>query len=594
MRKEMGNQNTTAAIQQDSNIIEQGAKSSPQENISAHSGNQQDQLISSAEHTKEVESGKPLEESSDRCELNEARQHDTKEQEKIEEVQPPCEARDQLKPHEGGNSVDSGLIAVKYPALMDTSFVKDDDIQEEQTALRDNEANQNRISSDSEPLENKEQGTFDGKPVHESTEGPLSEHYESSVTTRPSSLNSERETRHSELESDLPEDLIIQEATNITGVVSPLTLHPELLACEPEHPETIDLKHDPPPECDKVDAGYINAQGGSDPDNVKTSHISEVEVGEGKSLELGVEGPFLSRENTISVVESLEPVGSFERSSSLNDKTVVSGVLTLLESESLKDIKLILGDQMPETMSNGYEEIIQVNDGNSEDDIKDMTENLTNFPNADTNTDSAEPTLSIELNNKDELLEKNTIAHSELSDQDQSRCFVISQASELDSTKPSIEGFIFTDDQSRTGNSQIERCPSFNFDIKNGVRREESNHSTPLLYQNKPPMRSLSSPRNVLLGIPVAGSEEKGQEYCDMFVKEKTIILERTDSEKSRTPLLGNEKEEEVSSVLTTKNQKQELCNGHLKGDMPEMPTVRQKHKTRPSFFSSCVCCGRC
>ncbi|GMH08482.1 hypothetical protein Nepgr_010322 [Nepenthes gracilis] len=138
--------------------------------------------------------------------------------------------------------------------------------------------------------------------------------------------------------------------------------------------------------------------------------------------------------------------------------------------------------------------------------------------------------------------------------------------------------------------TRIQKSPSFNFDFINGARKEESDQ-TPLLYQSNAPTRRLSSPVNI--------HGQDSLELHDISVEEKTIILERSDSEKSRRPFLSLPKLDEEARLLKHQGEdsipigKTDLQESHNGDDKEVGSKGREKRKPRPpSFFSGCICCS--
>lgn len=74
-------------------------------------------------------------------------------------------------------------------------------------------------------------------------------------------------------------------------------------------------------------------------------------------------------------------------------------------------------------------------------------------------------------------------------------------------------------------------------------------------------------------------------------MEEKVIALERSDSERSRTPFLGFLKEEEAH-VLVAKAAAKDLGNSPTKEVTSASPIAKEKHKRRTSLFGHCMCCA--
>ncbi|KAJ6321681.1 hypothetical protein OIU77_011702 [Salix suchowensis] len=135
---------------------------------------------------------------------------------------------------------------------------------------------------------------------------------------------------------------------------------------------------------------------------------------------------------------------------------------------------------------------------------------------------------------------------------------------------------------------QMRKSPSFDLDLRVEARSEESDQ-TPLLYQDKTAIQSLSEPYS---------QESRGA----LPVEEKAITLERSDSEKSRTPFLGFLKEdEEAHAVVTPEKKDNHAAAKKTTKDLWSSPTMevalvspkgKEKHKRRTSLFGQCMCCA--
>uniref|UniRef100_A0A6N2MR59 Uncharacterized protein n=1 Tax=Salix viminalis TaxID=40686 RepID=A0A6N2MR59_SALVM len=86
--------------------------------------------------------------------------------------------------------------------------------------------------------------------------------------------------------------------------------------------------------------------------------------------------------------------------------------------------------------------------------------------------------------------------------------------------------------------------------------RSEESDQTPLLYQDKTAIQSLSDPSDVILQSPHLLSQYSQESRGALPVEEKAITLERSDSEKSRTPFLGFLKEDEEAHAVVTPKEK--------------------------------------
>ena len=151
----------------------------------------------------------------------------------------------------------------------------------------------------------------------------------------------------------------------------------------------------------------------------------------------------------------------------------------------------------------------------------------------------------------------------------------------------------------------MRKSPSFDLDLRIEATGEESDQ-IPLLFQDKATMESSSCQTDFSLGNPVARVGYKHNQHMLQYqavpVEEKVITLERSDSEKSKTPFLGFLKEEEeTQSVVTPPKQEnhavskkatRELCNLSTEEAASTAPKGKEKRKHRSSFFGNCMCCA--
>ncbi|KAK9289160.1 hypothetical protein L1049_017634 [Liquidambar formosana] len=150
---------------------------------------------------------------------------------------------------------------------------------------------------------------------------------------------------------------------------------------------------------------------------------------------------------------------------------------------------------------------------------------------------------------------------------------------------------------------QFRKCPSFNFDLLIETRTEESDQ-TPLLYQDRTAAGSVSSRVGARTRSPVAETEYNLDPLQNqaMAVQEKGK-LERSDSERSRTPFLSLMKEQEEAHLVVTpqkndslgdgKKSPEELWNSSSTKEVASTsPKRKEKRKPRSSLFSNCMCCA--
>ncbi|KAF8008141.1 hypothetical protein BT93_K1971 [Corymbia citriodora subsp. variegata] len=142
---------------------------------------------------------------------------------------------------------------------------------------------------------------------------------------------------------------------------------------------------------------------------------------------------------------------------------------------------------------------------------------------------------------------------------------------------------------------QLQKFPSFDFNLLNGSRSEESDQ-TPLLFPDRSILRSMS----------VKGRCDRAEQVeC---LEEKTVWMDRTDSEISKTPFLGLSKKEhdddekqEAYAVATSQKQVVKEADTKASKAMWVVPTEeigstspkgKEKRKFRSSLFGNCMCCA--
>ncbi|OIT02829.1 PREDICTED: uncharacterized protein LOC109227451 [Nicotiana attenuata] len=132
---------------------------------------------------------------------------------------------------------------------------------------------------------------------------------------------------------------------------------------------------------------------------------------------------------------------------------------------------------------------------------------------------------------------------------------------------------------------ELRKSPSFDFVVPSHRRSLESDQ-TPLLCPEMIPTRSSSVGSNVKFSNSL--------DYGSVAVEEKTIRMERSDSE---APLLGLLKngdpkftsETQQNHVAVMKGE--ELQTSQATETCLTSPKGSGKRKARPSFFSTCICC---
>lgn len=173
-------------------------------------------------------------------------------------------------------------------------------------------------------------------------------------------------------------------------------------------------------------------------------------------------------------------------------------------------------------------------------------------------------------------------------------------------TRESVERFSTdSDPDSLNVHAHMRKSPSFNLDLRSEEDRTEESDRTPLLYQDKAAIQNSPSQGDVTFGSAVTHFEHDQSDmskYKAMPVQEKVVTLERSDSEKSRTPFLGFLKEEEEARIVVTpykeehhtsvKKAAKDMCKSPTKVITSSSPKVKEKRKARSSLFGTCICCA--
>eukprot|EP00261_Vitis_vinifera_P019500 XP_010649975.1 PREDICTED: uncharacterized protein LOC104879263 isoform X4 [Vitis vinifera] len=140
----------------------------------------------------------------------------------------------------------------------------------------------------------------------------------------------------------------------------------------------------------------------------------------------------------------------------------------------------------------------------------------------------------------------------------------------------------------------IRKSPSFHFELLAEGSTEESDQ-TPLLYHDKTVTGTLSRGVDVNFRNPVGEYGPDSVQYQAMPVEEDSLKLEKSDSEKSRTPFLSFLKEEEEAClVVSQQNQATVVAEKKAAEEVwnSTSPKRRTKRRSRSSLFSNCICCA--
>ncbi|XP_073135855.1 uncharacterized protein [Henckelia pumila] len=125
---------------------------------------------------------------------------------------------------------------------------------------------------------------------------------------------------------------------------------------------------------------------------------------------------------------------------------------------------------------------------------------------------------------------------------------------------------------------ELRKSPSFDFGLPFDSRSEESDQ-TPLLYQDRTAPRRFSSYITPL-------------HHEAVEVEEKTIRMERSTSDVSRSPFLNLSKEEKPENFAVDKDEDNGLKSSLSTEECDGISTQRNgKRKPRSSLFTTCICC---
>ncbi|KAM3326618.1 putative protein isoform X1 [Capsicum chacoense] len=147
---------------------------------------------------------------------------------------------------------------------------------------------------------------------------------------------------------------------------------------------------------------------------------------------------------------------------------------------------------------------------------------------------------------------------------------------------------------------ELRKSPSFDFGVH---RRSSESDQTPLLCPERTTTRSLSVGSNAKFSNSIMRTEHNRSslDYEAVAVEEKTIRVERSDSDISSTPLLGlsNKGENGDLKAVTSETQQNHVAvvkrdnfqASQEKESSLTSPKESAKRKPRPSFFTTCICC---
>ncbi|XP_015573445.2 uncharacterized protein LOC107261105 isoform X1 [Ricinus communis] len=146
--------------------------------------------------------------------------------------------------------------------------------------------------------------------------------------------------------------------------------------------------------------------------------------------------------------------------------------------------------------------------------------------------------------------------------------------------------------------AEMRKSPSFNLDLRIEAGSTEESDNIPLLYQDKSTIEGLSSQDDINLQSAFAHArrgQEESLKYQETPVEEKVIMLERSDSEKSKRPFLGFLKEDEEAHIVVIPKKQDKHAAATKKAINKETTALpsksKDKHKRRSSLFTNCMCC---
>ncbi|KAL2242668.1 UNVERIFIED_CONTAM: hypothetical protein Sindi_0384800 [Sesamum indicum] len=154
-------------------------------------------------------------------------------------------------------------------------------------------------------------------------------------------------------------------------------------------------------------------------------------------------------------------------------------------------------------------------------------------------------------------------------------------------------------DSNPINQAELRKSPSFDFGLPFDTRSEESDQ-TPLLYQDRTAKRSFSNGSALRFKNRSVQTEFLGKslQYEAVEVDEKTITMERSHSESSRThPLNLPNKNTKADTEIKAKQENSTSDENNLKASASKedraivSPKENGKRKPRPSLFTTCICC---
>ncbi|KAK4434059.1 hypothetical protein Salat_0568600 [Sesamum alatum] len=147
---------------------------------------------------------------------------------------------------------------------------------------------------------------------------------------------------------------------------------------------------------------------------------------------------------------------------------------------------------------------------------------------------------------------------------------------------------------------ELRKSPSFEFGLAFHTKSEESDQ-TPLLYQDRAATRSFSNGSALRFKSRSVQTEHLGKslQYEAIDAEEKTITMERSHSESSRTHSLNLPNKNAKSDTMIKAKQENSASSDEnsLKDSASSedraivSPKENGKRRPRPSLFTTCLCC---
>ncbi|KAK1395275.1 hypothetical protein POM88_014331 [Heracleum sosnowskyi] len=177
---------------------------------------------------------------------------------------------------------------------------------------------------------------------------------------------------------------------------------------------------------------------------------------------------------------------------------------------------------------------------------------------------------------------------------------VMAEMSSLLFSEQSVKGEetvekLMTEPSSDNASNHVEfrKSPSFHFDLSTETKCEESDQ-TPLLCHDKTAGTSLISRDEAMFQKDNVQGDYNAAEDEDVLVEEKTIRMERSDSERPSAPFLSFlvTAEKQEKNGADKKSRKDPWRVIHKTFALTSPRDTNGKRKAKSSIFSTCICCS--